>query len=344
MTPPPSGQSSWAWCTTLVALVGVHGGLLEAERDEEVDHRRGVAGLEGAPHGGGGCVVAHAPQSGRLRCPPSWMFRRSSASHVVGGAAHHPPELAGQVALVGVTRSGGDLGEGLLPRGEPADQRGRTGSSRHSCLGESPSSATVRVRSWRGLSCDLAGHVLDPAAAVARRRPAARRATPRVARRTPRRRSDPRAHPCLHDVEPALVGLRLPTRSCSSRAARPSTSWPWSPGPCQLAGPAPEERLRGERVDGELDAGLVGRLLDPGRDRVQARHASRRTTSRRSGSNRSPSATVPETRTGPSTETMKVIQGDGQPAVLAVRDAVGLVGDRRGHRAGQEVVPVLEAS
>jgi hypothetical protein len=53
--------------------------------------------------------------------------------------------------------------------------------------------------------------------------------------------------------------------------------------PVQLRRATAQHALDGERVHGHLDAALRGRLLDP------------------------------DTRTGPSTETMKVIHGEGRP-------------------------------
>src|SRR5699024_8741773 len=69
-----------------LVAVGVHRGLDESEGlHQELDQRRAVPSLQGGPDSGCGGVLAHVPHSGPFRCPPAWMFRRSSASQPLGG-------------------------------------------------------------------------------------------------------------------------------------------------------------------------------------------------------------------------------------------------------------------
>ena len=207
-----------------VGLVGVHRGRLEAERDEEVDHRPRVVGLEGAPDGGGRCrcslMVSVWPVAVSAVLDVSALLDEP----VRRAATGHLPELAGQVALVGVAGRRRDLGEAALPAGQLGDHAVEAEAAAQ-LLGRQTDLGTISVRSWRGLSSDVAGHVLDPAAARGWPRPAARPGPPRRARATARRRRRPeRSHCCTSSSRrSASVPRRTPGRA-ARRAARPSTS------------------------------------------------------------------------------------------------------------------------
>ena len=150
-----------------VGLVGVHRRRLEADRDEEVDHRPRVAGLEGPPDGGGRCLLfAHGAQSGRLVCPPSWMFRRSSASQCVGLQpaicwnsrvrwlwSAYPVRAATSARL----RS---------PSGQPGDDVVEAEAAAQ-LLGRQPDLGAHQRTQLPRAQRDVAGDVLDPAAAGA---------------------------------------------------------------------------------------------------------------------------------------------------------------------------------
>ena len=133
MTPPPGGQDSWAWWTSVA--VAVDHGLLEAERvNEEADQGPGVAGPQGGPHLRWRGVIAHDHHSPSWVSGPDWTFRNSSASQADGGQPGQLAELAGQVGLVVVAALGGQAGQGPArrPAGRPGAAAcagpGRTGS------------------------------------------------------------------------------------------------------------------------------------------------------------------------------------------------------------------------
>ena len=330
-----------------VVRVVVHRGRLEPERDQEVDHRARVAGLEGAPDGGGRCpvvavsVIAHGSQSGRLRCPPSWMFRRSSASHCVGLQPAICRNSRVRWALVGVARPPRRSARACGPRRPAARPRRRSGTGGTAAWATDrsrPSSARAAVAG------SAARRGRGPRPGTCRRSPGppARPRPPRGARRYAAASAvRQRSHSCTTSSQPS-GSVREPTRSCSSRrgpaehlvavVARPEQlGGRGSPAvPARRAG-APRAALRAAR-----------RAARPGPRPGAGPPPSRRTPWRRPGRSGLRSSTVPDTRTGSSTETMKVIHGDGSPRWLTLGHPAGLVGAGRHDRAGQHAVTVPE--
>ena len=256
-----------------VALA-VHRGLLEAQGHQEGDHRR-------ARRGPGRCPRRWGPVRSR-----SW----ASVWPVAVPAVLDVSALLGQPGASGCTPpSGGTRGSGgsgrrtrprrpprqasRSPRASSATTRSNRNSRqqllrRQAELGDHQRPQLARAQQHVG------GQVLDPAAAVGSPARAARPATaPGVRRTGARRRHGGAASPARRRVASSPVH-RLPTRSCSSRAASRA---PRGRGRPVRAAPRPDTRAptRGERVHGELDArpgrSAARRARPPGAGRPPSR-------------------------------------------------------------------------
>ena len=335
MTPPPSGQSSWAWSTRSPSPYTTVSSKPTATRNSIIAR---ASRAWKVPQTDGAGVLSLMASVWPVAVPTVLDVSALLGQPRGRAAAGHLPELPGEVALVGVPGNSRDLGQARRSRRRAREMTWSKRNRRHSSFGDRPSSATIRLRSCRGLS------------STSRRgpRPGSDRGRPRRAARQPHLGTydgpaivvHSPAQPRLHDVEPVRrPAPGSPPARAARAAAAPSTSWPWSPGPISSAARQP-------RSDAREPAGV----RRAGRPACRAGCSTRAATGcrpatitsydvARSGSKPSPSSTVPETRTGPSTETMKVIHGDGRPRWLPLRLVPRLVGDRRCHRTGQHVRP-----